>query len=360
MTRKIEYFAAESEQGRAAIEEVMKNSYKSRIDNVPYQWAIVRIADDVPVSFILVDPDRKMDFPRAEIRYGFIADVATREDRCLEGHFRGIMEYTFSKLHSAEIPLVLTHAERQLYPRFGFDVYTHHYAVFSTPELIEKKLGTQAPEGARELLGIGNSRHIRKEILGINYIKAETFPECKAALQAAAGIAREQGKTNIAFGFGCLVEPGYSSSYLYENNLVTLLRACGAQICIRGAEPEGTEDHGDWIKVLDTPLLMREALKCLDEPEYPLPKGTICFDTDAGAVTIESSGNSVAVSDGAKPGADTVKWPSSAIAQLVTGYHPARVLNAIYDTSFPMETATLLEALFPQQWRSSANENWIF
>ena len=59
MAQKIEYFTAESEQGRLAIEEVMQHSYKSDIDNVPPQWAIARVVDSVPVSFILVKPDGK-------------------------------------------------------------------------------------------------------------------------------------------------------------------------------------------------------------------------------------------------------------------------------------------------------------
>jgi hypothetical protein len=328
------------------------------MDNVPPRWAIARVVDDVPVSFILVKPDGRMEFPRGEIAYAFVGDVATREDRRLEGHFRGILEHTFSILRSAEIPLLLLHGEQQLYRRFGFDVYTHHYGVFATPELIERELGTQVPEGAQELLRISSGKYIQEDLLLIDDVKAETLPECKAALQAAAAIAREHGKARILFGGP--VKPSYGSPHLPESCLTVMARACGAQICIRGAEPEGDEDHADWIKVIDTALLVREALKCLEEPEHPVPEGMICFDTDAGTVTIESSGGSVTASDGVEPRAVTVKWPSSAIAQLVTGYHPASVLSAIHDTPLSTGTMALLEALFPQQWRFSGNENWFF
>jgi len=358
MTRRIEYLTAESEQGRLAIEEVMRHSYTANVDDVPPRWAVARVVDDVPVSFILVDPDRQMKFPRGEIRYAFVGDVATREDRRLEGHFRGILEHTFSKVRSAGIPLLLLHGEQQLYRRFGFDVYTHHYGVFATPDLIERKLGTQVPEGAQELLKISSGEHIREDLLLIDDVKAGTLPEYKAALQAAAAVARERGKARILF-WGPEAS-GYGSSYPPQNNLIIMARACGAQICIRGAEPEGAEDHADWIKVINTVLLVREALKCLEQSEYPVPEGMICFDTDAGAVTIESSGGSVTALDGVEPGAVTVKWPSSVIAQLVTGYHTAPVLSAIHGTPLSDETMAMLEALFPQQWRFSANESWMF
>ena len=358
MTQKVEYLTAESEQGRSAIEEVMQHSYKSDIHNVPPQWAIARVAGGVPVSFILVKPDGEMKFPRGEICYVFVDDVATREERRLEGHFRGIMEYTFSKARAAGIPLIQLHGEQQLYRRLGFDICTHHYGIFATPELIERKLGTLATEGARELLGISDSEYLQKDLLMVDYVKGETLPECKAALQTAAAIARERGKARILFwGPDSLI---FASAYPAESCLTVMARACGAQICIRGGEPEGPEDHADWIRVLDTALLAKEALKCLPEPEYPLPEAGICFDTDAGAVTIESSGSSVLASDGIKPGSVIVNWPSSAIVQLVTGYHTASVLSAIHDTLLPPKTIALLEVIFPQQWRFSANENWFF
>jgi len=354
---RIEYLTAESERGRLAIKEVMQHSYTEDIDNVPLRWAIARVVDDVPVSFIMVKPDEQMEFPRGTIRYAFVDDVATRDDRRLEGHFRGILEYTFSVLHSDGVSLVLLHGEQQLYRRFGFDVYTHHHGIFITPELIERKLGTQIPEKSRELLKISNGKYIQKDLLLVDDVKAETFPECKAALQAAAAIAREYSKSRILFWDRPCIS-SYGFPYLPETNLAIMARACGANICIRGADPEKADDHADWIKVLDTPLLVKEALECLDKPGNPLPKGMICFDTDAGIVTVTSSGGNAVASDGIRKGAEMVKWSSSAIAKMVTGYHTAPVLSAIYDTTLSNGAMSLLEALFPQQWHFSANENW--
>jgi hypothetical protein len=54
----IEFLTAETRQGRLAIEEVMQHSYVADVDSVPAQWAMARVVDDVPVSFIVVDPDR--------------------------------------------------------------------------------------------------------------------------------------------------------------------------------------------------------------------------------------------------------------------------------------------------------------
>lgn len=356
---RIEHLTAESERGRLAIEEVMRRSYTTDIDSVPPRWAIARVVDDVPVSFIMVKPDGQMEFSRGTIQYAFIDDVATREDRRLEGHFRGILEYTFSVLRSDGVPLVLLHGEYQLYRRFGFDVYTHHHGVFITPELIERKLGIQVPEGARELLRISSGKYIQKDLLLIDDVRARAFPDCKAALQAAAAVARECDKARILF-WDPPATPSYGSPYSPESHLAIMARACGAQVCTRGAEPEKAEDHADWIKVLDTPSLVKKALECLDRPENPLHEGMICFDTDAGIVTIESYNGNVMASKGVKPGAEMVKWPSSAIAQLVTGYHTAPVLSAIHDTPLSDEAMALLEALFPQQWRFSANESWMF
>jgi hypothetical protein len=55
-----------------------------------------------------------------------------------------------------------------------------------------------------------------------------------------------------------------------------------------------------------------------------------------------------------------VGWPSSALAQLVTGYRPVKVLNVIYNTPLPAEAVALLGTLFPQRWRLSRNESWTF
>ena len=192
--QNIRTITAETEQGRTAIAEVMQHSYTSDIDIVPPQWALVRIADDVPVSFILVDPNRWMEFPGGDVRYAFVEDVATREDRRMEGYFRGIMEYTFSKLRDAGIPIVILHGDYRLYRRIGFDVFTHHCAVFATPEIIERKLGTQILREARQLIVIDDRDYLQNDLLLITEVKAKNFAECKSALQVSAVIAVREEK----------------------------------------------------------------------------------------------------------------------------------------------------------------------
>jgi len=363
MSRKIECLTAETEPGRLAIEEVMQHSYISGIDSVPAEWARVRIVDGMPVSFILVDPTRHMEFPGGDIRYAFIEDVATRADRRGEGHFRGLMEHTFSSLRAAGIPFVVLHGEYQLYRRFGFDVFTHHCGIFATTELIERRLGVEVSEEAQQLLEIEDSEHLHGDLLLVTDVRAKDLSECKAALQTAAALAQQRGKARILFEYPAA--PSYGSRYPIhpspETQLTTLARACGAQVCVKGADPEGGSiPDADWIKVLDAEAFVREVLKYLEKTGDPPPEGMVCFDTDAGSVTIESSGGKVTTSAEIRPGAPAVKWPSSALVQLVVGYQTAEVLSAIHATPIPNEKIPLLDALFPRRWRFSRNESWTF
>jgi hypothetical protein len=176
-------------------------------------------------------------------------------------------------------------------------------------------------------------------------------------------MARQRGKTRILFEHP--PAPSYGSRYpIYlslETPFTALARACGAQVCVQDADPEsGLIPDADWIKVLDTAVFLREALRSLGESRQSLPVGTICFDTDAGVATIESTGKGVMVAGEITPGAIRVRWPSSALAQLVTGYQPTEILSVIHNTPLPAETMILLEMLFPKRWRLSRNESWTF
>jgi hypothetical protein len=363
VTRQIEYLTAETELGRLALQEVMEHSYSADIAEVPARWALARVVDGMPVSFIIVDPDRQMSFPRGDVRYGFICDVATREDRRGEGHFRATMEHVFASLRALGIPLVLTHGRYPLYRRFGFDVFTYHSGVFLTPEQIERTLGTQESEDAQQRLTLSDNRYLHDDLLLVVDVRARKISECKAALQAAAAIARDRGKARILFELPSA--PSYGSHYpIYdslETPLTTLARTCGAQIRTQGADPEGDPvPDADWIKVLDAAALVRCVLNVLDEPDLVLPKGTACLDTDAGTVIIESAEHGVVVSDEMVPGATMVDWPSSALAHLVTGYRSAETLCAIHELALPVESLSLLQALFPRRWRLSRNESWTY
>ena len=353
---------AATSEGRQAIETVMAASYRADIDEAPPEWALARVVDDTPVAFILVDPYRQMAFPGGGLRYAFICDVATREDRRREGHFRALMEETFARLREAGIPLVLTHGRYPLYRRFGFDVFTHHSAIVITPEQIARTLGVEALQEDEERLTIQGGGGILEDRLLVTKVRAETLSECRGALLAAAAIARGRGKDLILFEHPAA--PSYGSAYPLYPNLETplnvLARACGAQVIVQGADPEsGTIPDADWIKVLDAAGFMRAAVDCLDLAP-PLPATTVGFETGAGNLTLESTGTTVHVADTLASDVPVIHWPSAALAQLVTGYRSAEMLAVIHDTSIPEQALALLQTLFPPGWRLSRNESWTY
>jgi hypothetical protein len=110
-----------------------------------------------------------------------------------EGHFRRIVEHTFASLRAFGIPLVITHGRYQLYRRFGFEVFTHHCGIFTTPEQIERELGGQAPEGAEQLLVVDEGKYTQDNLFLVTDVRATTFAESSSALQAAAALARRRG-----------------------------------------------------------------------------------------------------------------------------------------------------------------------
>ncbi len=363
MMRAVDYLTAETERGRQAILEVMQRSYADDIDHVPPQWTVARLVDGTPVSWIQVDPARRMEMPGGDLPYAFILNVATREDRRREGHFRAIMDYTFRCLRGAAVPVVVTHGRYALYRRFGFEVFTHHCGIFVTPESIERKLGSQVPEGARDLLVVEEHRGLRPGLLLISEVRARTLEECRAAVLMAAVVAREHGKTHILFEHP--PAPSYGSSYpLYdspESLFTSLACACGAEVRIQGADPEGgTVPDADWIKVLDAAGFVSEAVQTLVGLAPELPGAAVSFDTDAGAVTIRHHDDRTKISSEIERVAHVVRWPSAALAQLVTRYQSAEVLAAIHDTAVAPEALALLSVLFPPRWRFSRNESWTF
>lgn len=357
-----EILSAETAHGRQAIEAVMAASYRADINEVPPAWALARVVDGVPVAFILVDLHRQMAFPGGNLRYAFICDVATRKDRRHEGHFRAIMKTAFARLVEAGIPLVLTHGQHSLYRRFGFDVFTHHSGIFITPEQIARTLGAQPIKEAERWLVIKEGVSYLDDLLIVTGVKAVTLEDCKTTLRAAANLARQQGKDLIFFEHPAA--PSYGSAYpLYptlETPFIALARTCGAEIRVQGADPEsGTIPDADWIKVLDATGFIQAAMACL-KPAFPIPAGTLHFETDAGAVMLASAGTRIQLADTIPQDAHIIRWPSAALAQIVTGYRSAAVLDAIHGTALPESALALLDALFPVGWRLSRNESWMY
>ena len=361
MVANVELLTAETARGREAIAEVMRQSYTADVDAVPPEWALARVVDGLPVSFILVDPAKAMEFPGGDVRYAFINDVATRKDCRGQGHFRAITEAAFACLRQASITAVATHGRYPLYRRFGFEVFTHHCGIFLTPAQIERRLGTEAPEGGEKLLEVCGSRHVQQDLLLVEDVQARTLGECRAALLAAAALARQLGKERILFEHPAA--PSYGSRYpmhlTVDTPLAELARACGGNVCLQGADPEsGPIPDADWLKVLDAPALLAEVLHC-QPPGRPLV-GAVSFDTDAGRATIESASGAIVVREGIRPDTPVVYWPATALAQLVTGYQSAAALDVIHGSALPEETLTLLDVLFPRRWRFSRNESWTY
>lgn len=358
----IESLTAETEPGRRAIQEVMQNSYSDEIGRVPPAWTRARVVDEVPVAWIQVDPNRRMEMPMGELRYAFVLNVATRQDRRREGHFRALMLDTLDDLRRAGVPVVVLHGQRALYRPLSFGVFTYHCGIFATPDLLERGLGRVDASAGGDLLKIEEFRSLHDDLLLVSEVKATSLTECRHTLLAAAAIARQRGKARILFEHPSA--PSYGSRYPIRHSPQTLLAelacACGAALCVQGANPEeGSVPDADWIKVLDAAVFLQAAVACARRPVAGWPDGLVSFDTDAGQVTLRSRGDSVVVTPEAAPEAPSICWSSSALAQLATGYRSAGALATSYGT--PLGAGQpLLQALFPRQWRFTRNESWTF
>jgi hypothetical protein len=325
----------------------------------------VRIVDGVPVSYIVVNPDLELDMGGAArsgaIRYAFVNDVATCVDRRREGHFRALMEHTYQRLRQDGYSLILLHGRYPLYRPLGFTVFTHHSGILLTPEQIERALGAEG-DGDHSMLQFDDGRHIQPGLLVVTQVQADSLAESVAALRAAAALARDKDRDRILFEHPpAPCGERYTAYGSPETALTALARTCGAEVRLQGADPEsGSIPDADWIKVLDASMLVRQVLACRRASVGTLPEATLALDTDAGAVTLVSHDGQVAAREGIAPGERALPWPSSALAQLVTGYRSAETLALLHGLELPPEARALLSALFPTCWRFSRNESWAF
>jgi hypothetical protein len=349
---------AETEEGRAAIEEVMAHSYRAELGVVPPAWERALVVDGVPVSFVVVNPDGAVALPGGRLRAAWVRDVATREDRRREGHFRRLMEMTSTDLCAAGVFLLTLHGTCRYYRPLGFCVCTHHCGLFATPDGIEQRLGP-APEAVRgDLLEVEDNRHISADLLVVAEVRAWTCADAAAALLAAAALARTRGKTRVVF------EHPRSDHTLHpslETPFTEMARLCGAEMIVVAADPEGRRvDHADWYKVLDTYRFLRDAVPLRPVKEEALPTAAVTFETDAGTATVRGSPQGIAVTEGAAPDACRVTWPANAVGQLALGYLSAAALAAVHGTPIPLEPLALLDLVFPRWWRLSRNEAWVY
>ncbi|MFN2109640.1 MAG: hypothetical protein ACK2UI_08270, partial [Anaerolineae bacterium] len=72
------------------------------------------------------------------------------------------------------------------------------------------------------------------------------------------------------------------------------------------------------------------------------------------------TGTAVRVADALAPDIPVIRWPSAALAQLVTGYRETAALALIHNTHLSADVVALLNALFPPGWRLSRNESWTY
>jgi len=354
------FLSAESERGRRAIEEVMAHSYEEDIDRVPPEWALARIVDEVPVSFALVDPNEPLMFPNGAIRRGFLRDIATREDRRYEGHFRATMQEVFDRLRLAHITVVSTHGAHELYRRFGFDIFTHHHGIFITPGQIARHLGVSSSQEGERFLEIEEGPPRRPDLLLVTNVTAVTAAEARCALLGAAAMAERRGRRWILFEYppAGRVSVGHVS---LDSPFRSLALACGAQVRLEGGVPEGRPiPDGDWIKVLDAVGFVEEAVRLLAPMAPSLPSVNIAISCDAGDLTITSSTVGVTVRAGRSEGARVLEWPSVMLAQLFAGYQSAQVLACLHGVALPPEAAAFFAALIPRQWRLTRNESWTY
>jgi len=348
---------AETDEGRHAIEEVMAHSYRTNIEGVPPAWARALVVDGVPVSFMRVDPDDAIALPGGKLRAAFLCDAATREDRRGEGHFRTLMERMFSDLRAARIPAVTTHGSCALYRRFSFHVCTHHCGIFVTADSIEQRLGPACGAGER-LLEVDDHPQFVSDLLVVSEVRAWTYAEAKAALLAAAGLARERGKARILFEHPRADHTLHPS---LETPFTELARVCGARVTVTSADPEGRRvDHADWYKVLDTYQFLASVLPLRPVQEGALPGVAVAFQTEVGTATIRGTEQGTSVTPAAAPRAWRICWPASAVCQLALGHTSAAALAEIHDTPLPRDPLALLDTLFPRWWRLSRNEEWVF
>ena len=359
---RLSYLTSETCEGQAALDEVMCHSYHVDVGSVPPEWARIRLVDGIPVSFIVIDPRREMAFQRGCLPYAFICDVATRDDRRNEGHFRALVEDAFAWIRDAGASAVVTHGRADLYRRFGFEIFTHQHGLFVEPEAIERVPAERASPTDDALISVEHGRHLRPELLLVTDVRADTPREAVFALRAAAAAARLEGKTEILFEHPAA--PSYGSLYpghaMLDDVFSRVALACGAREVLVGSEPEGRPiPDADWIKVLDAAGFVRQAIRC-SSPAESAPRTAVRLGTDAGDRAIDCRSGEAKVYAEPTVEADTASWPSSALAQLVTGYRSAEVLDAMLNSGLPDEAIRLLDALFPRTWRLSRNESWTY
>jgi len=367
-----EILTAQTEQGWAAVEQVMAHSYEADLSAIPPEWIRVLVDEDVPISFVAIDPNRQIEYPKGSVRYAFLSAGSTREDLRGQGYFRQLLEDTFDELRAAGIPWIIARLPYAVGLRFGFQVFTHNSAFVLRPEEIEQTFGGGRPEDTEGMLTIDESPGIQENLLVVTRERSLSEAESVAALREAAWIARSRGKSRILFEHPPAPGPGshYPIYPARHTPLMVTAMAGGARVRIAGSEPEEDEEDAsegattvfkaDMVKLLDLRAVFEQVLAALGTAGSSCPGGSVSFDTEAGQATITVGADGWHVAEGIGPHALRVPFPADAVAQMITGHRSASTLAYMYQKEIPREAAGILDTLFPRFWRFSRNESWIY
>jgi len=367
-----EILTIQSDRGRTAFEEIAALTYKPDLAGIPPEWVRVLLDHGVPASFVVIDPDRRIEYPNGDVRYAFLKDAATRPDRRNLGLFRRLLEETGEELRRAGIPWVIGRVPYALGRRLGFSVFTNYSCFILHPEEIEQTLGPRRPEGAEDIIAVDESPDIREDTLVVTDVRAETESDAVVALREAAWVARSRGKIRILFEYPPASAPGsrYPIHAGRRSPLLVVAMVCTARVRLSGSERDEDDtaaeeerketENTDMVKLLDLPAVLEQVLAAIAPPPDRCPEGAVAFDTDAGSATIRSGPQGWSVEEGTAPDATLVPLPADAIAQVITGYRAVRTQAYLYQAEIPPRAADLLEALFPRFWRFSRNERWVY
>ncbi len=357
---EVRYLTTETVEGQRALRYAMEHCYWVDETSAPPEWQLVRLADEQPVAFALVDPKRRMHMRRRDLIYPFLEDIGTVESQRRQGHFTGLMQELGARLRAAGHGCLVTHGRAALYQPLGFTPFTRHVGLFLTPEGITQRLGDREYVG-RDTIEF-RIDDVRPNLFYVIDANTWSWENPADALRAIAREARQHGRTRI------LIEeptaPSYGSHYYghgaLQGELWRLAMECGGQIMIQSPHPESDIlPDADMICVLDAWRLVERAAGAVKIPSKTLT-GSMAIRTEAGALRFEVGGGEVHVTPLPDGASETTYWPATVLAQVVTGYLQARDAVALYDLPLTREECSLLDYFFHLGWRLSHNESWIY
>jgi GNAT superfamily N-acetyltransferase len=363
-----ETLTAESDGGRAAVAEIMAlGGGEADLGGAPPEWVRVLAVDGTPVSFLAVDPNCRMEYPRGDVPYALLRAGATREDRRGQGHFRTLLEDTLAALRQAGIPWIVGRLPYGLGQLLGFAAFTNYSSFLLRPEEIEQTLAGGRPDGMEGRLTYAEFPDIQEDLLLVTDVDAQTEFECVQALREAAWIARSRGKARIVFEHPPAALPGsrYPIHDCRQTTLTMAAMTCFARVRITGADADEEKeevDHAvaaDMIRIVDLAEAVRLVTAASGVPSGHCPRGVVALDDAAGQATITVGPGSVEATPGLQAGAPVVPFSAAIMAQILTGYRSAKTLAYQAPSPIAGPAIEMLDCLFPRFWRFSRNEKWL-